>query len=122
MSPSEIAGFSPFFGRIGGMGHGSGVLDQGLAVAQADGDFGQLHAVDDLFAGLKAAFDFKGDNAAEPAVHLPGRRLVPGMVFKAGVVDAFDGGMPCEEARDAQAFSQWRSTRRGSVFMPRMMR
>ena len=60
----EASGLDLFF-RAHGVRHGSRMLDERLAVAEADGQRAQMHVVEHFFGFLKAAH-LEGDNTAEP--------------------------------------------------------
>ncbi len=80
------------------MGHAGGVLDEGIHVAQADRQGGELDLVHHLLAGFKSAFQLEGDHAAE-IEHLALGQLVIGVAFQAGIEDFSHGGVGFEEAR-----------------------
>ena len=74
------------FGTVGGVGHGCGMLNKRLGVAEGDCDGAELESVAELHACFLAALYLKGDHAAE-VLHLTLCDLVTGMRGQTGVVD-----------------------------------
>ena len=60
----------------------AGVLDQGVHVAQADGQSGDLEVVHHVLARFQATFEIKGDHPAK-VDHLSERQSVVGMAGQA---------------------------------------
>ena len=78
-------GFFERFGSVGAVGHGGGMLDKGLRVAEADRDGAELEAVGELRALLTGGVELEGDDAAEAVAHLLLRDLMTGMALEAGI-------------------------------------
>ena len=70
----------------------------------------------------QAAAQYRGDDAAVAAGHLPLRERMLRMAREPGVVHALDRRVLLEEARDGERVAQWRSMRSASVLMPRSVR
>ena len=84
------AGAQAFIGRHWGVGHAGGVLDEGIHVAQADGQGYQPQAVHQFGSCIKASLEFEGDHSAE-IVHLTFGDLVARVGFQAG--EKYLGGL-----------------------------
>src|SRR4029077_2280653 len=68
-----------------GVGHAGWVFDQRLDGAKADGELEQFSLLDESFCRGEVAFHFKGEHAAERAVHLLGGDGVAGVGLEAWV-------------------------------------
>lgn len=78
----EAGGLDLFF-RAHGVRHGSRMLDERLAVAEADGQRAQMHVIEHLL-GFREAAHLERDNAAEPHHFTDGHGVI-GMVLQTGI-------------------------------------
>ena len=83
------AGGLKILGAVGGMGHGGGVLDKRLGIAEGYGDSAKLEGVAQLHAGFLAALYLEGYHTAE-VLHLLLCDLVSGVSGETGIIDLLD--------------------------------
>jgi hypothetical protein len=86
-------------GRVGGVGHASGMLNQGFGVAEAHRTDDQLEPVHEGHAGLDAALELKRNEPAR-LLHLALRKLVLRKRLEAGISDLGHERVALEQFRN----------------------